>query len=136
MTKIYEIQGKDRCQINVHYCGVKIVAEFHRTASETSRSQLLTRDQFVQDALEHDARFGKLYRCVKSFDETAMSVEQKVEEEKGTAPARVVNTVKSLNEALVWFAKKGETPQSDEDVAKLMEKYNVVFPKWKREEGE
>lgn len=136
MTKIYEIQGKDRCQINVHYCGVKIVAEFRRTASEMSKSQLLTRDRFVQDALEHDVRFGRLYRCVKSFDENAMTIEQQVEEEKGSAPAKVVNSVKSLNEALVWFAKKGETPQSDEDVLKLMEKYNVAFPRWKREDEE
>lgn len=41
----------------------------------------------------------------------------------------VVSTVKNVNDAIAWFAAKGETDFSD--LAALKEKYNVVFPKMK-----
>lgn len=136
MTKIYEIQGKDRCQIIVYYCGTKITAEFKKVAGGTQRSQLVTADRFIQDALEHDTRYGLLYRCVRSFDEQEVVKAAEVREELSNSPAKVINTVKNLNDALVWFAKKGETPMTDEDVKQLMQRYNVAFPKWKMEKGE
>ena len=137
MTKIYEIRGKDRCRLKVHYCGMTIIAEFKPVAGAgvDSRSQLVARDQFVQDALEHDMRYGSLYRCVKGIDEQALTREEAVAEEKGSSPAKIIGTVKNLNDALVWFSKKGETPTSDEEVVELMAKYNVAFPKWKRDDA-
>lgn len=131
MTKIYEIQGKDRCRINLNYCGVKLIVDFKQVAGGQSRSRIVARDRFVQDALEHDVRYGSLYTCVQSFEENELTKEERVQEEHATSRAKKVTTVKSLNDALVWFSKKGETPTSDEEVRQLMTKYNVEFPAWK-----
>lgn len=128
MTKIYEIKGKDRCQINVNYCGVKIVAEFKQVSGGLRRSQLKTTDRFVQDALEHDPRFGSLYTCVQSFDDEELTREQIVEEEHRSAPAKRVYTVKTVNDAISYFSKKGELPTDDKSVKALMEQYNIAFP--------
>lgn len=130
MTKVYEIKGKDRCQIVVRYCGAKITAEFKQVAGGSRRSQLVTSDRFVQDALEHDARFGGLFTCVKRFDEADVAKAADAGEDIRSTPPKMVNTVRNLNDAISWFAKKGEMPTSDEDVKALMDKYNVAFPKW------
>jgi len=133
MTKIYEIQGKDRCRINLNYCGVKIVAEFKTVSGGQLRSRIVTRDRFIQDALEHDIRYGKLFVCTQSFDDEAMTKEEQVQKEENRDTSKKIASVKSLNDALVWFSKKGETPASDEEVKTLMEKYNVSFPNWKQD---
>ncbi len=137
MTKIYELAGKDRCQLTLIYCGLKRTVEFVSTGGATCRSQLKTTDRFLQDALEHDPRFGRLYKCVQKFDENAVVQDKKPvadAEERGgqtSRRAKTIISVKNLNQALNYFVRQGELPQTEEEVKTLMEKYNVSFPNWK-----
>lgn len=134
MTKIYELAGKDRCQIFTVYCGIRVNVEFRGVVGGTGRSQYKTSDRFVQDALEHDFRFGSLYKLIHSFDETKVEEVKKAAEE-AEEPRRLknINSVKSLNDALVYFGRKGELAETDEDVKTLMDKWGVAFPNWKKE---
>lgn len=135
MTKIYELAGKDRCQIFTVYCGIRIPVEFRGVVGGNGRSQYKTSDRFVQDALEHDFRFGTLYKLIATFDETKV-VSAKAAEIEAEEPRRLknINSVKSLNDALVYFSRKGELAETDEDVKTLMDKWGVAFPNWKRDE--
>lgn len=135
MTKIYELAGKDRCQINLTYFGVKLNVEFRGTGGGISHSQFKTNDRFLQDALEHDFRFNRLYKLMQTFDENDSPAKPAAEkEEQAPRRAKNITSVKSLNQALNYFVRIGETPQTDEDVKQLMEKYNIAFPNWKEDE--
>ena len=57
------------------------------------------------------------------------------EEPKAAAPAEAeyeaVKTVKSVNDAVAYFAEKGEQFSTDEELSALKDKYKVTFPNLK-----
>ena len=66
MTKVYELINYKACSISVVYLGVRVPIEFvaGRGSGPSANATFTTSSRFVQDALEHDERYCKMYRCV------------------------------------------------------------------------
>lgn len=130
ITKTYELVGKDNCMLRTVYCGTRVSMEFKGGNFINGKNALLrTSNPFVQDAIEHDSRFGSSIRLVSSFEsgnDTAAPVKG------GSAPvskkAKEVRSVKNVNDAIDYLAKMGYKVESDEMLGELMEKLNVSFP--------
>lgn len=156
-VKVYELQrGMDAGIIYTTYCGVSVKVEFkngnHLNGIHASVS---TNSKFVQDAIEQDHRYGTLFKLARVIDNTPTATEEepaKVEKSttqkskrrtqaeidaaKGkkatTDGTTAVEEVKSINDAIEYFSKKGESVDSDTKIEELKEKYNVSFPNLKQ----
>lgn len=124
-VKEYELSRFDAMAVRVPYMGQIIMANFKGGLGVRGRARLVTRDPFVQAALEQDPRYGKLFTLVKTYDDTPAAV-SKVAAEKA-APKRV-SKVKTVNDALLYFTQLGANVTGDSDLSALAEKYNVEFP--------
>lgn len=126
MLKIYELSRFDAMTIRVSYCGQVIMASFRGGDQRRNRARLVTDSLFVQDALEHDPRFGSLYILKKSYSDSTKDVEARIANEK--TKTRKITKVKSVNDALLYFTQLGANVTGEGDLKTLMEQYNVEFP--------
>lgn len=130
MRKVYEIKGRDFCRVKFSNCGVPVNVDFTRgSVLNGKNAQYITDNQFVQDAIESDARFGSLIICTAKFEDKPVVTEETI-----SAPTRnlkQVKSVKNMNDAVDWFAVKGEAFRSKEELDDLCEKYGVCFPNLK-----
>lgn len=115
-------------QIKLNYCGQQLTVEF-KGGDSRHRAKVITANLFVQDALEADARFGKLYELKQSYEDTPKAKEKAIEK---SARKRKVTNVKTVNEALRWLAENGYNPTGENDLDDLMAKAGVEFPNLKR----
>ncbi len=129
MLKIYELSRFDAMTIRVTYLGQTIMATFKGGDQRRNRARLVTDSQFVQDALEQDARFGSLFILKKSYSENTKNVAASIANEK-TKP-RKITKVKSVNDALLYFTQLGANVTGESDLRTLQEQYNVEFPNLK-----
>lgn len=130
MKKIYEIKGKDTARVKFIYCGVPVSVDFvGGNVLNGKNAHYITDSKFVQDAIENDGRFGSFIVCTAKYDDEP-KVEAKAE--SATArPTKAVKTVKNMNDAVDWFAAKGEGFATKEELDDLCEKYGVSFPNMK-----
>ncbi len=119
----------DAMTVRLNYLGQTILASFKGGASARVRARLTTADPFVQDAIEHDSRYGKLFTLVRKYDDTPSR--RAINAAVDTKPKRIAK-VKTVNEALLFFTSLGATVTGDSDINELAEKYNVEFPNLKR----
>ena len=126
MLKIYELSRFDAMTIRISYCGQVIMASFRGGDQRRNRARLVTDSLFVQDALEHDPRFGSLYILKKSYSDSTKDVEARIANEK--TKTRKITKVKSVNDALLYFTQLGANVTGEGDLKTLMEQYNVEFP--------
>ena len=126
MLKIYELSRFDAMTLRISYCGQVIMASFKGGDQRRNRARLVTESLFVQDALEHDPRFGSLYILKKSYSDSTKDVEARIANEK--TKTRKITTVKSVNDALLYFTQLGANVTGEGDLKTLMEQYNVEFP--------
>jgi hypothetical protein len=152
MIKDYEFVGKQCAVLHLKYFGIDVKVEF--TNGNTARqrgAEFSTNDRFVQDAIEHDSRFGSVIKLRGAFPEASDKKPEptdkaaKEEKTKGGksgkggkasnsgndddgSSAQAVESCKNMNDIVKFFADKGEKPEGDEDIKALMEKYNVSFP--------
>ena len=126
MLKIYELSRFDAMTLRISYCGQVIMASFKGGDQRRNRARLLTDSLFVQDALEHDPRFGSLYILKKSYSDSTKDVEARIANEK--TKTRKITKVKSVNDALLYFTQLGANVTGEGDLKTLMEQYNVEFP--------
>ena len=126
MLKIYELSRFDAMTLRISYCGQVIMASFKGGDQRRNRARLVTDSLFVQDALEHDPRFGSLYILKKSYSDSTKDVEARIANEK--TKTRKITKVKSVNDALLYFTQLGANVTGEGDLKKLMEQYNVEFP--------
>ena len=155
MKKIYEIKNMDSCSMSTTYRGVKVNLSFRGGNSASGiNGKMITSDPFVQDAIEAMPAFGKKIICTYAYTPARQSVpvveekkrprlvaakgaSDRVSKTKKIAADRVIDTivvedVKNLNDAAAYFEeKKGVLVESKEQLAELMEKYNVSFPNLK-----
>lgn len=155
------MKGMDKCSLSTTYKGVRVNLEFKGgDVSNKKNGTLTTADPFVQDAIEAMPSFGKKIVLKSTFEirnggkpaQTQADVEKenrpkfarvkpnaaelrkgkkaKASEQADDA-ADVVEDVKNLNDAAAYFEGKGEFVGSKEQLAELMEKYNVSFPNLK-----
>ena len=126
MLKIYELSRFDAMTLRISYCGQVIMASFKVGDQRRNRARLVTDSLFVQDALEHDPRFGSLYILKKSYSDSTKDVEARIANEK--TKTRKITKVKSVNDALLYFTQLGANVTGEGDLKTLMEQYNVEFP--------
>lgn len=126
MLKIYELSRFDAMTLRISYCGQVIMASFKGGDQRRNRARLVTDSLFVQDALEHDPRFGSLYIMKKSYSDSTKDVEARIANEK--TKTRKITKVKSVNDALLYFTQLGANVTGEGDLKTLMEQYNVEFP--------
>lgn len=126
MLKIYELSRFDAMTLRISYCGQVIMASFKGGDQRRNRARLVTDSLFVQDALEHDPRFGSLYILKKSYSDSTKDVEARIANEK--TKTRKITKVKSVNDALLYFTQLGASVTGEGDLKTLMEQYNVEFP--------
>ena len=126
MLKIYELSRFDAMTLRISYCGQIIMASFKGGDQRRNRARLVTDSLFVQDALEHDPRFGSLYILKKIYSDSTKDVEARIANEK--TKTRKITKVKSVNDALLYFTQLGANVTGEGDLKTLMEQYNVEFP--------
>ena len=126
MLKIYELSRFDAMTLRISYCGQIIMASFKGGDQRRNRARLVTDSLFVQDALEHDPRFGSLYILKKSYSDSTKDVEARIANEK--TKTRKITKVKSVNDALLYFTQLGANVTGEGDLKTLMEQYNIEFP--------
>lgn len=126
MLKIYELSRFDAMTLRISYCGQIIMASFKGGDQRRNRARLVTDSLFVQDALEHDPRFGSLYILKKSYSDSTKDVEARIANEK--TKTRKITKVKSVNDALLYFTQLGANVTGEGDLKTLMGQYNVEFP--------
>ena len=126
MLKIYELSRFDAMTLRISYCGQVIMASFKGGDQRRNRARLVTDSLFVQDALEHDPRFGSLYILKKSYSDSTKDVEARIANEK--TKTRKITKVKSVNDALLYFTQLGANVTGEGDLKTLREQYNVEFP--------
>lgn len=126
MLKIYELSRFDAMTLRISYCGQVIMASFKGGDQRRNRARLVTDSLFVQDALEHDPRFGSLYILKKSYSDSTKDVDARIANEK--TKTRKITKVKSVNDALLYFTQLGANVTGEGDLKTLMEQYNVEFP--------
>lgn len=129
MVKVYELSRYDAMTVRINYLGQTIIANFKGGNRLTTRAKLTTADAFIQDAIEHDPRYGKLFVLTQKYDNTPEAA-AKARVEK--SEAKKITKVKTVNDALLFFTKMGANVTVDSDLSKLMEQYNVEFPNLKR----
>ena len=112
--------------LRISYCGQVIMASFKGGDQRRNRARLVTDSLFVQDALEHDPRFGSLYILKKRYSDSTKDVEARIANEK--TKTRKITKVKSVNDALLYFTQLGANVTGEGDLKTLMEQYNVEFP--------
>lgn len=141
MRKIYRLKSMDACKLQTTYCGVKIALEFRDTMVKSKKEATLsTNNPFIQDAIEHDPRFNKLFILMASYDDAPTKVEVKEEEERPVRKNRdsrkrrtqeemdKANNM-SVNDAIAYLESKGEQVDSEDNLAELAEKHGIVIVK-------
>lgn len=139
MRKIYRLSNMDACKLQTTYCGVKVALEFRDTMIKSKKEATLsTNNPFIQDAIEHDSRYGKVFTLMAAYDDTP-KVAEVVEEEvrlsrkKGDGKKRRTQeemdktNEMNVNDAIAFFESKGEQVSGDEQLTELAEKYGVVI---------
>ncbi len=148
------MRGMNNCVVTLSYKGTQVRAEFKNgnTANKVNAS-LTTDNPFVQDAIEHDARFGKKIVLAHVYEEqrprtadaaagrpprlmhgrasvsrSAAQERQETGQVEQKAARQVVKSVKNVNDAISWFLSQGEEIGEDTDIEQLRVKYNVSFP--------
>lgn len=142
MRKIYILDnGMTAGKISTTYCGVKVNMEFSGgNPAAGIKAKLETDSLFVQDAIEHDACYGRDIKLWKAFGEVKPKAEPKVDGKAEVKDAEAddvkpkvkkVAKVKNVNDAIAYFTELGETVETDADIETLCAKHNVEFPNLK-----
>ena len=137
--KVYEMIGRDACKIRTVYCGVPINMEFKGGSFANKRNaSLSTSNKFVQDAIESDPRFGTLIRLTHEDGQKVTAKPSATAQAKSPRVTRPsskktasVESVRNVNDAIDYFASKGEKVTGEDMIEALKEKYNVTFPNLK-----
>lgn len=157
-TKLYELIGMSSGRFETKYYGIRLTLKFEQGFSSTGIQvgQLITNDKFLQDAIEHDVRYGRRWRLKQVFERPKEEPKQeevveeqqpvvkrttlpkreqkpkaepkKKEESKAKVSRTIVETVTNRNDAAEWFAEKGSVFTTDAELQELMEKFDVDFP--------
>lgn len=166
-------------KFETYYMGVHITLNFRAGfgINGTKVGQLITANQFVQDAIEHDPRFGSVFDLRRTFEDHAeepavdnyelrqiapqkkqqksnaeIFAENKAKREAAEAKAKSapkapakpkteakpkqnakpepekVDSVKNVNDAISFFADRGDLLKDPADIPSLCQKHNVEFP--------
>lgn len=137
ITKVYQLKYKRRASFYTTYCGIGINLDFMHNVTDDDRAQLIVTNKFVQDAIEHDSRFGTEFTLVDTYGEEEPKTEEitstasTTSEKKPTkrAPKKViVSDVTNINDAYDYFAAHGVVLTTLDELKAQIAKENVEFP--------
>lgn len=134
ITKVYQLKYKRRASFYTTYCGIGINLDFMHNVTDDDRAQLIVTNKFVQDAIEHDSRFGTEFILVDTYGEEEPKPEaptSTTSEKKPTkrAPKKViVSDVTNINDAYDYFAAHGVVLTTLDELKAQIAKENVEFP--------
>lgn len=136
VTKVYQLRFKRRAVFYTTYFGVGITLDFMHSTSDDDHGQLATSDKFVQDAIEHDVRFGSEFFLLDTLGKDDVPEEDNVEttstnnkKPKKNAPKKVVvSDVTNINDAYDYFAAHGVVLTTLDELKAQIAKENVEFP--------
>lgn len=144
ITKVYELTRLVSAYFTTKYMGIVVELPFNtgRGSSYENRSQFVTSDKFVQDAIENDPRFNKDFCLVSESDDgnddvyakkatetSSEKTEQKAK--KNTTKKNVVADVTSINDAYDFFADRGVVLNTIEELRDAIKKESIEFPNLK-----
>lgn len=157
MKKTYIYNRGDYQRLVLHTAKTIMVCEFKNgNASKKIKPEYSTKDPLIQYTIEHSPRFGKDIQ-LKSIDgkapdvwarmqqkkvvtvpeEAESPVTKKTSKGKGkTAKAEasakpkgvIVEDVRTMNDAIDYFANLGKTFANEDELAALCADYGVTFP--------
>lgn len=146
-TKVYQLKNRSKASFYTKYCNVDVKLDFMHNMSDDGKAQIVVRDKFVQDAIEHDNRFNKEFELVSQFgaeddnitknlktevkDEAKAEIKKKKVSKQDESKSIVVDDVTSLNDAYDYFAAKGVMLDTLEDLKTKMDECKVEFPNLK-----
>lgn len=135
MKKIYTTKYS-KLKITLERGGVKADIEFRNgRMGDNVPARFITSDKFLQYMIEHDPRFGNLFRLERSVKEPGDDVaEAPVQSGGNAAKAKhmtVVDTVMDLADAIDYFSNAGKVLTTEKQVRAAMKTMNIEFPNWK-----
>lgn len=139
MIKVYEAIKQNSARLCTTYCGILVELNFVNGNQILGRNaELHTNNKFVQDAIEHDRRFGLTLRLKRTYAEPSDPVTKPAVKTLKSVPRKIktdqpeeVDSIKDANGAIAYFLAKGEAPDEELDIEALKKKYNVSFPNLK-----
>lgn len=135
MIKVYEAIRLNSARLITQYLNVSIELNFiNGNTLQGKNAELITNNKFIQDAIEHDSRYGVTIRLKRTYQEELDSEEKtktKKQKKQNVDGSKVISEVKNINDAISYFISKGEMVADDSDIEKLKEKYHVTFPNLK-----
>lgn len=135
MKKIYTTRYS-KLSLELECNGISAVVEFKNgRMTENIPARFITSDPFLQYLIEHDKRYGSLFRLEKTITEKSDvkgSVDNKKIKGKDKVPdAKIVDSVRDLTDAIDYFSGMGKMCTNSKQVKALMQDYNISFPNWK-----
>lgn len=161
-VKLYELHHMLNAKFETVFKGVRITLNFKAGFGIGGQKigQLITQNEFVQDAIEADPRFGKTFYLKREFstdqededsyelrqappartankktnaeiyaeNQAKIAAKKKAAAKKPATQATAVDTVRNINDAIEYFAQRGETFADQEELDKLCKKHAVTFP--------
>ena len=163
-AKLYELRRMLNAKFETVYMGVHVTLNFRAGFGINGHKvgQLMTSNQFVQDAIEHDGRFGSMFVLKREYNDDEPESEDRYQlRQIAAAPAvrrpqktnaeifaenqakraakkaksetvkptvKDIPEVKNLNDAVGWFADKGELLKDAGEIESLCKKHGVNFP--------
>lgn len=116
-TKIYKLVGMDACLMKTVYCGVTVNMEFKSGNHMNGKhAVLITKNPFVQDAIEHDARFGSVFKLAAIYENKEEEQPSDLEKEpQSSREAKMMRIAKEKAEK--EKAEKGKRGKTSKEMA-------------------
>lgn len=139
MKKIY-VTRYSNLVLELERGGLKAQVEFKRgRMNDNVPGRFITSDPLLQYMIEHDSRYGSLFRLEKSIPTTEELKAKQAEEAKNSEtkskqskPATVVESVRDCVDAIDYFASIGKTLSTEKQVKATMKAMNIQFPNWEQ----
>lgn len=124
MVKEYTLYRYEGGALRFRHCGVDISVTFRGSGMKSHTSHFITKNQFIQDAIENDPRFGSVIRITAKFAEKEENVEKLVPLKK----IKRLPRIQTANDALRYLSEHGVTITDQTDLFEEADKLGVCFP--------
>ena len=116
MIKDYEFVGKQCAVLHLKYFGIDVKVEF--TNGNTARqrgAEFSTNDRFVQDAIEHDSRFGSVIKLRGAYPEASDKKPEPTDKAAVDEKAKGGKTAKGCKLAAYKSSNTGTADSGNDD---------------------
>lgn len=126
--KIYTTQYS-KLSITLEHNGITAKVEFSNgRMGEGIKAKFITSDPFLQYLIEHDSRYGSLFRLERTIEDVN---DDKKKEEKKKDTKKAVDSVHDLSDAIDYLSTLGKTVRTRKQVMAVAEELGITFPNLK-----